>query len=305
MRCLSESSALIVHTPAKLNLFLQVLGKRPDGYHELDTLMVSVGIYDSLRFTEEPSGGIELRCRSAGAASRPIADRGEKLPVDGDNLVVSAARLIQEATGTRCGARIELCKRIPLAAGMGGGSSDAAATLVGLNRFWKLGLSLSELHTLAARLGSDVNFFLASTPAAICRGRGEQVEPLRIPLALHFVIARPRTGLSTALVFKHCQPDGTARSANELVTQLSRGDLGKAGRLLHNSLQAPAEQLNDDVLRLKRMLDCLPFLGHQMSGSGTSYFGLCANRPQAARLAARVKATCPSDYFVTAAFCSP
>lgn len=305
MRCLSETSALTLFAPAKLNLFLQVLGKRPDGYHELDTLMVSVGIYDSLRFTEEPSGGIELRCRDAGSIFRRDADRGQTLPTGEDNLVVRAARLLQESTGTRRGARIELCKRIPLAAGLGGGSSDAAATLVGLNRFWKLGLSSPELHALAARLGSDVNFFLSPTPLARCRGRGEQIEPLRLPLALHFVIARPRTGIATAQVFKHCRPEATAPSANDLVEKLSRGELGNAGKLLHNSLQAPAEQLNDEVLQLKRTFDRLPFLGHQLTGSGTSYFGLCANRDHASRLAARVRAESPADYFVAAATCSP
>jgi 4-diphosphocytidyl-2-C-methyl-D-erythritol kinase len=213
--------------------------------------------------------------------------------------------LLQESTGTRRGARIELCKRIPLAAGLAGGSSDAAAALVGLNRFWNLGLSSPELHALAARLGSDVNFFLSPTPLARCRGRGEQIEPLRIPLALHFVIARPRTGLATSQVFKHCRPEATAHSATDLVEKLSRGDLGNAGKLLHNSLQTPAEHLNEEVLKLKRTFDRLPFLGHQMSGSGTSYFGLCANRDHASRLAARVRAECPADYFVTAATCSP
>ena len=259
--------------------------------------MLSVGLYDTLRFSENSSGAIELHCfdrRSPGAAH----DRDQKLPAGADNLVVRAAQLLREATGISRGVRIDLFKRIPLAAGLAGGSSDAAATLAGLNLLWKAGLSREALQGLAAQLGSDIPFFLSPTPAAICRGRGEVIEPVHLPLCLHFVIARPATGLSTALVFRHCQPGSARSSAAELAGELKRGRLQRAANLFHNTLQEPAESLNHDVTRLKNAFSRLPFAGHLMSGSGTGYFGLCADRRQALHLGARLKATRLGDVFV-------
>src|SRR5579863_7498 len=166
-----STTHVTVFAPAKLNLFLKVLEKRADGYHELETLMVSVGLYDTLVLSDDPgvqtddsaevsSGSLRLACYDGGthAAHRQHA---RELPSAGpDNLVLRAAQLLREYSGTQRGARIELVKRIPLAAGLAGGSSDAAATLWGLNRLWNLGLSVNELTALASRLGSDIPFFL-------------------------------------------------------------------------------------------------------------------------------------------------
>jgi 4-diphosphocytidyl-2-C-methyl-D-erythritol kinase len=170
--------------------------------------------------------------------------------------------------------------------------------LRGLNRLWSLGLSTPELAGLAARLGSDVPFFLCSSSAAICRGRGELVEPLPLPGRFWFVIARPQTGLSTADVYRHCRPSSVAWTAGDLAARLSRGGLRAAAGFFHNGLQEPAESLNADVTRLKRAFARQPFAGHMMSGSGTSYFGLCRSRPQAVTLAARLKAARLGDVFV-------
>jgi 4-diphosphocytidyl-2-C-methyl-D-erythritol kinase len=220
------------------------------------------------------------------------------LPGSGeDNLVMRAARLLQTVTGTRFVAKIDLLKRIPLSAGLAGGSSDAAAALAGLNRLWNLRLSLTELSALGARLGSDVPFFLCMAPAAICRGRGEVVEPLRLSSRFWFVIARPPSGLSTAEVYRHCRPSPIARSAGALATRLARGHLQAAAGLFHNSLQEPAERLSADVTRLKTAFARQPFAGHMMSGSGTSYFGLCRSRRQAVQLASRLKAMRLGDVF--------
>ena len=294
-----QLSAVTVSAPAKLNLFLNVIGKRPDGFHELETLMISVGVYDTLRFSEGTPGEVKLRCFDYGAARTADPRSKGELSAGADNLVVRAAELLRSKTGTPQGARIELYKRIPLAAGLAGGSSDAAATLVGLNRCWNLGLSLKELHPLAAELGSDVPFFLNTTGAAVCTGRGEIIEPIELPLRLHFVIVRPRTGLSTALVFKHCQPSGAPSQVNELVTNLKQGRLARSAQLLYNTLQEPAERLNADVTQLKQVFSRQPVIGHMMSGSGTSYFGLCHNRRQALQVSARLKAMRLGDVFVT------
>src|SRR5205823_12677755 len=141
-------SAVTVWAPAKVNLFLEVVGKRADGFHELRTLMVTVSLYDTLTFALAPSGPIRLTCP------------GEQLATGPENLIVRAADHLRRHTGHDDGADVVLTKRIPLAAGLAGGSTDAAATLVGLNRLWGLGLGRDELATMAADLGSDVAFFL-------------------------------------------------------------------------------------------------------------------------------------------------
>ncbi|MFN0054208.1 MAG: 4-(cytidine 5'-diphospho)-2-C-methyl-D-erythritol kinase, partial [Planctomycetales bacterium] len=167
-----------------------------------------------------------------------------------------------------------------------------------LNRLWRLDLTGRELHELAAQLGSDVPFFLCPTPAAICRGRGEFVEPQRLPLRLHFVIARPPSGLSTAEVFRHCRVSQIDWSATHLVDACAQGRLDRAARYLHNGLQEPAERLSGEVTTLKQWFARQAFVGHLMSGSGSSYFGLCRTRRQALQLAARLKATRLGDVFV-------
>lgn len=284
-----------VSTPAKLNLFLEVAAKRPDGYHELDTLMVTVSLFDTLRFTLAKPGELCLRNLWSSPAARRSG--AAQLPAGPENLVLKAAALLARETRCSTGARIELLKRIPLAAGLAGGSSDAAAALIGLNHLWQLGLSLRELRQLGARLGSDVPFFLAGTTAAVCRGRGELVEPIRLSSTLHFVIVKPPGGLSTAQVFQNCQPAQTPKSSIGLVQSLQQGHLGRAGSGLMNRLGAPAELLCGDVARLRGRFERLPMHGHLMSGSGTSYYGLCRNRHHAQQLAGRLRATSSDQVF--------
>lgn len=290
--------SLIVDAPAKLNLFLEVLGKRADGYHELETLMVSIGLYDTLSFTEDSSQTIELRCVDAGARIGVGAAQAGVLPDGRNNLVVQAAYLLRDWAGVQRGARIDLFKRIPVAAGLAGGSSDAAATLVALSRLWGLKPGADELARLASQLGSDIGFFLARSPAAICRGRGEQVQPLDLAASLHFVVCRPATGLSTALVYRHCRPVDKSERVGPLVDALQNGCLARAARLLRNSLQSPAEELNTEVRHLRSFFSRQPVLGHMMSGSGTAYFGLCATRRQAQLVAARARAAGLGRVFV-------
>jgi 4-diphosphocytidyl-2-C-methyl-D-erythritol kinase len=305
MRFRQVGPSLVVHTPAKLNLFLEILGKREDGYHELETLMVTVNILDTLIFTEEHSTEIRLRCSGRGVRTEAPAPTRVGLsssapsnselpetavPAGADNLVVKAAQLLREHAGVEAGVHITLVKRIPAAAGLAGGSSDAAATLMALNRFWKLKLGKPELQRLASQLGSDVAFFVDGTSAAVCHGRGEIIEPLRVPMGLHFVIARPWTGLSTALVYKHCRvPDKIHKVAN-VADALCAGRIDRVGRLLHNALEGPALELNPEVKELKSRFSKLPLLGRLMSGSGTACFGLCHSRRQARALASRLRA---------------
>ena len=260
--------SLVVHAPAKLNLFLEVLGKQDGGFHELETLMVAVSLYDTLIFSfkEDAPEEVSLRCfdagfrqSSVGSALRQNATEGAtgftEVPDGRDNLAVRAAELLRSKTGCRQGIHIDLYKRIPAEAGLAGGSSDAAAVLFALNRIWQLGLSRDELQSFASEIGSDVSFFLNPQSIAICRGRGDIIEPLSLPNRLHFVIAKPPSGLSTADVFRHCRVRDSPCGVSSLVDSLKRGDLRTAGQWLMNSLQyehshTPSSALWTLVLRL-------------------------------------------------------
>lgn len=267
-----REDAVLVWAPAKINLFLEVLAKRTDGYHEIATIMVAVSLYDVLAFsrTEDPS--IQLSCDDEG------------LGVGTENLVSRAAGLLKDKAGTREGARIHLSKRIPMAAGLGGGSSDAAATLAGLNALWELGRSTEDLAGLGAELGSDVPFFF-SAPAALCTGRGERIEKLHLGRPLWLVLVCPQAGLATAAVYAAGQVPAKPVAHGPLATALGRGEIKEVGRLLHNRLQEPADRLNPDLLEVKGRLASQMPTGVLMSGSGTSCFALCQDQKEARQVA--------------------
>ena len=289
MRIRRSAVDLVIQAPAKLNLFFEVLAKRSDGYHEIETLMCPIDIYDTLHFQEDPNGALELRCRRVFGAGGPCGRGLSEVPEGPKNLVMQAVELVRRRSGVRRGAKLRLVKRIPAAAGLGGGSSDAAAALVAANEGWQLGRSREELAHWAAELGSDVPFFLAGGPA-ICRGRGERVTPLTGVGDLYFVVVRPPAGLSTAAVYGACRAAGQPQTVWPLVEALRKGDWKEvAGRLL-NRLQPAAEALSPWVKRLQQEFSQLGFLGYGMSGSGTSYFGLCRHARQARRSAQRLEA---------------
>lgn len=305
-----SGSAVEALAPAKLNLFLEVRSRRADGYHEIESLMVPVALWDTLTFVAAPTDQISLVCRSACAArsSRVTgASHGtnlcfDALPPADDNLVVRAVRMLQSLVGHRGGARLRLIKRIPVAAGLGGGSSDAAAALVAANLGWGLGLSNEQLSAVAGQLGSDVPFFLASGPA-ICRGRGERVTPLAPRSVLHCVVAAPPEGLSTAEVYAACRPSKSPRTLASLADALRSGRTKLVGRLLYNGLQVAAAKCSPWIARLGDEFSRLDFLGHQMSGSGTSYFGVCEHARHARRLASRLQQRGIGSAFAVAATC--
>jgi 4-diphosphocytidyl-2-C-methyl-D-erythritol kinase len=290
MHVRSTDAGLEILAPAKLNLFLEVLGKRSDGFHEIETLMYPIGLYDTLIFGDAPDGRISLTCQQTGSEAVPpsAASGAEALPAGDDNLVVRAVELVRRSLGVAKGARLRLIKRIPLAAGLAGGSSDAAAALFATNHVWRLGLTRDELAALAAKLGSDIPFFLHGGPA-VCRGRGEIIESTHGLGQLHFVVVRPPVGLSTADVYRACRAPAEARRVTGLIGALRRGSLAGAAGCLHNGLQAAAESLSPWIARLSREFGRLDFLGHRMSGSGTSYFGLCRHARHARRLAALLR----------------
>ena len=277
-----KADAWIAGAPAKLNLFFEVLAKRTDGYHEIESLMCPIDLYDTLCFRENRTGQIELECRQA--TGRFSAHAASEIPQGRQNLVYRAVELLRERAGVSAGATLHLVKRIPAEAGLGGGSSDAAAALFLANEGWKLGWTTSELAGVAAEIGSDVPFFLVGG-SAICRGRGEILYREEGLATLDFVVVRPPEGLSTAAVYGNCRPATSPRLVGPLVDALRRGNLGEAGPLLFNHLQPAAESLSPWIDRLRREFATLDFLGHAMSGSGTSYFGLCRHARHARRLA--------------------
>jgi 4-diphosphocytidyl-2-C-methyl-D-erythritol kinase len=275
MRIAVVGSQVVVRAPAKVNLFLEVLAKRADGYHDIATLMLAVRLYDTLVFAAQ-NGEPSLECNRA------------DLSVGPDNLVLKAARLLQEKTGCQRGVRIRLVKRIPMAAGLAGGSTDAAATLVGLNKLWGLGRSDAELAQWSGEIGSDIPFFF-HTPAAFCTGRGEKVAPQMVGRALDLVLVCPKEGLSTAAVYRTTILPDKPLSGEEICRALAAGDVNAVGRLLHNRLQTPAEKLNPTVARWQQRLGQLGALGQMMSGSGSSLFALCRDRSHAESIAQDVR----------------
>ena len=284
-----SAGELVIQAPAKLNLFFEVLTKRTDGYHEIETLMCPIDLYDTLHFQEDSNGEVRLKCRRVFGAGGPASRGLHDVPEGPDNLVVRAVELVRRRADVRRGARLLLVKRIPAAAGLGGGSSDAAAALVAANEGWRLGRSRDELVAWAAELGSDVPFFLAGS-SAVCRGRGERVEPVAGLGGLSFVVVYPPAGLSTAAVYGACRPAAAGQSVGPLLEALKRGDWRQLRRRLWNRLQPAAEALSPWVGRLREEFSRLDCLGHGMSGSGTSYFGLYRHARHARRSARRLQA---------------
>ncbi len=282
----------IVHAPAKINLHLEVLGLRPDGFHELAMVMQTLDLADTLHLRSTADGQIRLRC--------PGAD----LPTDGNNLIVRAAELLRAHVGLpELGAEIDLEKRIPIGAGLAGGSSDAAAALVGLDALWGLAVGPAVLHTLACRLGSDVPYCLAGG-TRLCFGRGERLEPVpsgAAPLPAVLLIKHPQASVSTPWAYGLCRErrGATYLSGEEAFEQrrqaLRQGPLlaalAGAGPLppLRNDLQAVVEPEVASVAAGLALLRRAPgALAVAMSGSGPSLFALFADATAAGQAHAQL-----------------
>jgi 4-diphosphocytidyl-2-C-methyl-D-erythritol kinase len=267
-------TSFTLKAPAKINWFLRVTGKRRDGYHDIQSLMQRVSLHDSLAF--EPSEAIEIVTDTA-------------IPL-GENLVYRAAVMLKEASGTRGGARITLRKAIPMAAGLAGGSTDAASALMGLNRLWSLGLPARELSAVASALGSDVPFFL-SAPAALVEGRGEIVTPLRLTRPFTLLLAKPPIRVSTRWAYSEVKELTKKFNNIKLLFQaFEAGDIQSVKPLLHNDLEGPVLERHPSVGELKdRMLQEGALLA-SMSGSGPTVFGVFASRETAERAARAISA---------------
>lgn len=248
---------LTLKTPAKINWFLHVIGKRADGFHDIESLMQFVSVYDTLVFEE--SDGIDV-----------VAD----VPVPlSDNLVYKAALALQAHAGIKRGARITLKKEIPLASGMAGGSSDAACALTGLCTLWGLDIAATELAELSASLGSDVPFFL-NGPSALVEGRGERVTPVVLGISRDLLLAKPDVGISTKWAYSQVGELTKNHENIRLLGQaVSEGDfrfLKKAS----NDLECPAAERHPVIGEIKAMLYECGAKYSAMSGSGPTVFGV-------------------------------
>jgi 4-diphosphocytidyl-2-C-methyl-D-erythritol kinase len=255
--------------PAKINLFTELSQKRSDGYHEIETVMVPISIFDELRIVSRDDGILKLSI-----FNRLANHETNHIPADETNLVYRAIRQLQLASGTRKGANIELVKRIPVKAGLGGGSSDAASALLATNRLWGLDFEFDRLHDIASQLGSDVPFFLHGG-AKLCLGRGEKLSPVGKMTRLWLVVAKPFFGFSTPEVYRYVTIPTDPKRSHDTLTAWKTGKIEKLGRSLFNQLQIAAQRLSPLVNKTNEYVRKLPgCVGTLLSGSGSSFFGI-------------------------------
>ena len=281
MYVLRRRTRIEIWAPAKLNLFLEVLGRRDDGFHEIETLMVPISLCDRLSLSLREDNQIQFH--SQWLPGYGCADELSDLPTDDSNLVVKALQTLRARSGCTLGINAVLAKAIPIAAGLGGGSSDAAAALVGANQLWNLGWTTKQLSEVAAELGSDVPYFLYGS-ASVCRGRGEVVEPLTNRLRLELVVVRPPSGLSTPTVYRRTTIPSEPNRIPALLDSWRNQEHRGVSRHMFNRLQAAAAEVSPWIGRLTTEFDRIDVIGHQMSGSGSSYFGLCRSARHAQRV---------------------
>ncbi|MDN3513611.1 MAG: 4-(cytidine 5'-diphospho)-2-C-methyl-D-erythritol kinase [Candidatus Brocadia sp.] len=286
MKYWEERGKIKIAAPAKINLFLEILGKRPDGYHEIETVMQGISLYDYI-YLENHEKDVEFTC------SNP------KLTVGEDNLVLRAVRLFQKETNIFRGVKIHLDKRIPIGAGLGGGSSDAAATLSGLNTLWKVGYDEEKLMSLAEKLGSDTPFFVLGN-TAICKGRGEVVTPYTLPVKYNYIIVYPRFEVSTATVYKNFEIVLTKdlKDVSFFLQSLSSGSPERLGSCLYNRLEEVVFRLYPDIERIKKTLAKFNFCGILISGSGSALYGLCKEEGDSKEIERQIEALNIGDVFV-------
>lgn len=277
---------LYVKAPAKINLTLDVLYKRPDNYHEVEMIMTTVDLAD--RIGLESTKDDEIKIISA--------DRF--VPNDHKNLAYQAAKVLKDTYGIKEGVVISIEKEIPIAAGLAGGSSDAAATLKGLNEIWKLGLSLDELAELGAKIGSDVSFCVYGG-TALATGRGEKIQELPAPPTCWVVLAKPKIGVSTADVYgglnlAEIEHPNTA----QMIEAIRTGNYSLLCQSVGNVLESVTFKLQPDVVTIKEQMRRFGADAVLMSGSGPTVFGLVDSESRMTRIYNGLKGFCEEVYAV-------
>ncbi len=280
---------LEIKCPAKINLSLDVVNRRSDGYHNLSMIMQEVKLFDILKISvcDSQDSIIQFSCDN------------ENIPTDDSNLVAKAAKLFFEKTGITAQTRIHLCKNIPSGAGLGGGSSDAAGTLIVLNKLFKSPLSDAEMKSLAKSLGADVPFFL-SGGCMLAEGIGEILTPLP-PLENAFIVlAKPDISISTAYVYKNLILDETTKhpDINTSIMALQNSDLDALAKSAGNVLETVAENMHPQISEYKKKMLTLGAAYSLMSGSGSAVFGVFKDNSSAKKALSEFQKITKDAYLV-------
>lgn len=277
---------LLVKAPAKINLSLDVLGKRSDGYHEVKMIMTTIDLADRLELTELSEDRIE------------IVSHNRYVPDDQRNLAYQAAKLLKDRFQVKQGVSIAIEKTIPVAAGLAGGSSDAAATLRGLNKIWNLGLTIDELAKLGAEIGSDVSFCVYGG-TAIATGRGEQIEHIPTPPSCWIVLAKPHIGVSTAEVYGNLRLNKvTHPDVDRMVQVIREGNYEGICDAVGNVLEEVTFAMHPEVRRIKEQMKRFGADAVLMSGSGPTVFGIVRHDSRMQRIYNGLKGFCEQVYAV-------
>ena len=285
MKFWEEQGKIKIAAPAKINLFLEILGKRPDGYHEIETVMQEISLFDYIYL--ENYDKVIFNCSNS------------KLTTGEDNLVLKAVRLFQKESKIFRGVKIYLDKKIPIGAGLGGGSSDAVATLIGLNKLWQVGYDKKQLMSLAEKLGSDTSFFVNGN-TAICKGRGEIITPYPLHVKYNYIIIYPGFEVNTATVYKNFKISLTKnlKDVNFFLQVLESGNPEELGTCLYNRLEEVVFRLYPDIEKIKKLLAKFDFCGTLLSGSGSALYGLCKGETDSKEIEQKIKTLNIGDVFV-------
>ncbi|SEN82687.1 4-diphosphocytidyl-2-C-methyl-D-erythritol kinase [Mesobacillus persicus] len=277
---------LLIKAPAKINLSLDVLHKRPDGYHEVEMVMTTIDLADRIELSLLNRDSIKIHSQN------------RFVPDDQRNLAYQAALLLKERFNVKQGVSIAIEKTIPVAAGLAGGSSDAAATLRGLNKLWGLGLSLDELATLGAEIGSDVSFCVYGG-TALATGRGEIIKQLPAPPTCWVVLAKPFIGVSTAEVYRRLKIDGLKHpNTSEMIHAIQDKDFTKVCNNVGNVLEEVTLGLHPEVAQIKDQMKRFGADAVLMSGSGPTVFSLVEHDSRMHRIYNGLRGFCDQVFAV-------
>jgi len=272
--------------PAKINLTLDVLHKRPDGYHEVEMIMTTIDLADRIELTWLDENVIR------------VTSQNRFVPDDQRNLAYQAAILLKDRFQVQHGVQINIEKTIPVAAGLAGGSSDAAATLRGLNRLWKLGLNLDELAVLGAEIGSDVSFCVYGG-TALAKGRGEIIMPLPAPPNCWVVLAKPLIGVSTADVYRRLNVEHISHpDTNSMIEAIRRNDFDGVCQQVGNVLEGVTLKMYPEVAQIKEQMYRFGADAVLMSGSGPTVFALVQHDSRMHRLYNGLRGFCDQVFAV-------
>ena len=268
-----------LHSPAKINLFLDVFGKRSDGYHDIITIFEKIDLCDTIRLEGLPANEIK------------VTSDNKELPLDETNLAYKAALILKDIYNISSGVGIHIDKKIPIAAGLGGGSSNAATALKGLNKLWNLGLGNNTLAGIGNKLGADVPFFIFNYSFAVGVGKGDEISPIKSSLEIWHLIISPPAKVLTKDVYKETSLNLTEYrpDVKMMVHAIRKGDLGSIKNGLHNALEPIANKKVAYISKVKDFVKKMGFNAVNVTGSGPTIFVLTNDRKEAKGLEKKVR----------------